>query len=84
MISGENSISIGWNGAKLQIIKEIQISRHMTIYGQTLGVFKCKNNKCLRNGEKRNLHKIKNVVFLISHMWCYDAYFVTNYVIMTS
>ena len=26
--------------------------------------------------EKR--HKIKNVVILISHMWCYDAYFVTN------
>ena len=83
MISGENPISIGWNGAKLQVIKEIQISRHMTIYGQTLGVFKRKNNKCIRNGEKTNLHKIKHVVFLISHM-CYDAYFVTNYVIMTS
>ena len=35
-------------------------------------------------GKKRNLHKIKVVVFWISHMWCYDAYFVTNYVIMTS
>ena len=50
----------------------------MTIYGQTLGVFKRENNECIRNGEKTNLHKIKNVVFLISHMWCYDAYFVTN------
>ena len=56
----------------------------MTIYGQTLGVFKRENNKCIRNGEKGNLHKIKNVVFLISHMWCYDPYFFTNYVIMTS
>ena len=26
-------------------IKEIQISRHITIYGQTLGVFKRENNK---------------------------------------
>ena len=50
----------------------------MTIYGQTLGVFKRKNNECIHNGEKINLHKIKNAVFLISHMWCYDAYFVTN------
>ena len=32
MISGESSI--GYNGVKLQAIKEIQISRHMTIYGQ--------------------------------------------------
>ena len=30
MISGENPISIG----ELQVIKEIQIFRHMTIYGQ--------------------------------------------------
>ena len=35
MISGENLISIGYNGVMLQVIKEIQISRHMTIYGQT-------------------------------------------------
>ena len=40
MISGEKLISIGQKGAKLPLIKEIQISRHMTIYGQTLGVFK--------------------------------------------
>ena len=40
MISGENPISIGQKGVKLQLIKEIQISRHMTICGQTLGVFK--------------------------------------------
>ena len=39
MISGENPISIVWKGAKLHLIKEIQISRQMTIYGQTLGVF---------------------------------------------
>ena len=39
MISGENPISIGWKDAKLHLIKEIQISRQMTIYGQTLGVF---------------------------------------------
>ena len=56
----------------------------MTIYGRTFGVFKCRNNECICNREKTNLHKIKNVVFLISHMWCYDAYFVTNYVIKTS
>ena len=35
----------------------------MTVYGQTLGVFKRENNECIRNGEKTNLHKIKNVVF---------------------
>ena len=62
MISGENPISIGENGAKLQVIKEIQISRHRTIYGQALGVFKHENNESIRNGEKTNLHKIKNVV----------------------
>ena len=37
MISGVNPISIGQNGEELQVIKEIQISRHMTIYGQNLG-----------------------------------------------
>ena len=45
----------------------------MTIYGQTLGVFKRENNEYVRNGEKTNRHKIKTVAFLISHMWCYDA-----------
>ena len=40
MTSGENLIPIGYNGVKLQVIKEIQISHHMTRYGQTLGVFK--------------------------------------------
>ena len=39
MISGENPISVGWKGAKLHLIKEIQIFRQITIYGQTLGVF---------------------------------------------
>ena len=34
MKSVENPISIGLKGVKLQIIKEIQISRQMTIYGQ--------------------------------------------------
>ena len=48
---------------KLHLIKEIQISRQMTIYGQTLGVFKLENNKCSRNGEKINLRKNKIVVF---------------------
>ena len=33
------------NGVKLQQIKEIQISRDMTIYGQTLGVLKRENNE---------------------------------------
>ena len=37
----------------------------MTTYGQTLGVFKRENNKCIRKGEKPKLHKIKIVVFLI-------------------
>ena len=50
----------------------------MPLYGQTLGVFKRENNECIRNGKKRNLHKIKIVDFLISHMWCYDTYFATN------
>ena len=59
----ENPISIGKNGVKLQAIKEIQISRHMTINGQTLGVFKRKHSECIRNGEKTKLHEIKIAVF---------------------
>ena len=35
----------------------------MIIYGQTLGVFKRENNKCIRNEENTKLHKIKIVVF---------------------
>ena len=35
----------------------------MTIYGQTLGVFKREINECIRNGERTKLHKIKIVVF---------------------
>ena len=34
MISSENPISIGQKYVKLQLIKEIQISRQMTTYGQ--------------------------------------------------
>ena len=34
----------------------------MTIYGQILGVFKRENNECIRNREKRELHKVKIVV----------------------
>ena len=41
----------------------------MTIYGQTLGVFKRENNEYIRNGKKTNLHKIKIVIYLISHIW---------------
>ena len=37
MISGENPISIGQKYVKLQLIKEIQISRQMTIYGHEAG-----------------------------------------------
>ena len=35
----------------------------MTIYGQTLGVFKLEINECIRNEERTKLHKIKIVVF---------------------
>ena len=35
----------------------------MTLYGQTLGLFQRENNECIRNREKRMLHKIKIVVF---------------------
>ena len=35
----------------------------MTIYGQTLGVFKREINECIRNEERTKLHKIKIVVF---------------------
>ena len=80
----ENSISIRWNGVKLQLIKEIQISRHMTTYGQNLGVFKRENNECSLNGEKTKLHKIKIVVLLSLGCVVYEANFVTNYVITTS
>ena len=44
-IYSKYSISIEKNGVKLQLIKEIQISRDMTIYGQTLGVLKRENNE---------------------------------------
>ena len=37
----------------------------MTMYGQTLGVFKRENNKKSCNGGKTKLHKIVIVVFLI-------------------
>ena len=77
----ENPISIGWNAVKLQLIKEIQISRHMTIYRQNLGVFKRENNECSLNGEKTKLHKIKIVVFLSLACVVYEAYFFTNYVL---
>ena len=40
----------------LQVIKEIQISRQMTIYGQTLGVNKREINECIRNRERTKLH----------------------------
>ena len=63
-IFSENLISIGEKGVKLQLIREIQISPHMTIYGQTLGVFKRENNKKSCHGEKTKLHKIEIVVFL--------------------
>ena len=55
----------------------------MTTYGQNLGGFKRENNESIRNGENTKLHKIKIIVFLIWHMWCYDAYLVLNYVIVT-
>ena len=37
----------------------------MTIYGQTLEVFKRENNECNRNGEQTNLRNIKKGVFWI-------------------
>ena len=43
-------------------MKKIQIFRQMTIYGQTLGVFKSEHNEGSSNGVKRNLHKNKIVV----------------------
>ena len=55
----------------------------MTIYGQTLGVFKRQNNECILAQEQRQCClKIKIVVFLILGMWWYDfimMYFVTKY-----
>ena len=73
MISGENPVSVGQNGVESQVIKEIQISRQMTIYGQKLGGFKRESNECFRNGEKTKLHKIKFVGFLIFHVRCYKS-----------
>ena len=57
---------------KLHLIREIQISRQMTIYGQTLGVFKHENDKRSRNGEKTKLNKIKIVgfTFRMCGLWC--------------
>ena len=62
-INRENPISIGKGGLELQVIKEIHISRHMTIFGQNVGRFKHENNECIRNGGKTKLHKIKIVGF---------------------
>ena len=70
--------------SEIQLIEEIQISRHMAIDDQKLGDFKRENNECIRNGEKAKLHEIKIVVFLTWHMRCNDAYFLTNYILMTS
>ena len=50
---------------KLESIKEIQISRQMTIYGQSLGVFQREYNEIIKNETTKLLHKIKFVVFLI-------------------
>ena len=50
---------------KLQLIKEIQISRQTTIFGQTKGYFKREKNECIGTGERTTLHKIKMVVFLL-------------------
>ena len=50
---------------RIHLIRDIQISRQMTMYGQTLGVFKRENNEYSRNGEKTILHKDKIVVFSV-------------------
>ena len=64
MSSGENPISIGLNGAKLEVIKEISnFPSHDHIWSKLRG-FKRENNECVRDGEKTYLHKIKIVVFL--------------------
>ena len=42
-----------------ELIEEIQIPCHMTIYGQNLGGFKRENNECTHNEEKAKVHKIK-------------------------
>ena len=56
----------------------------MTIYGQNQGYFKREKNDCIGTGARTKLHKIKLVVFSLQCMWCYDTFFVTKYVIMTS
>ena len=66
--NGKNFIlvfSIGLKGVKLHLVKEIQISHQMTIYGQTLVVFKRETNECSGNGKKTKMHKNKAVVFCV-------------------
>ena len=54
----------------------------MTIYGQTLGVFKRENDECIRNGEKRYLHKIEIVGYVV--LWRVFRHELRDYdVIMT-
>ena len=65
----ENPISIGKNGVKLQAIKEIQISRHMTIHGQTLGVFKRKNTMNVFATEKRQSCMKSKLQFFEFGIW---------------
>ena len=66
---------------KLQVIKEIQISRHMTIYGQTLGVFKRENRECICNGEKtaalNQNCSFLNLAYVV--LWCVFRHKLRHY-----
>ena len=79
----EKTISIGEKDVKLHLIKDIQISRQIAIYGQNLGVFKTENNEYICKKEKAKLYKNKIIIFLTLGYVVYDAHFVTNNVIWT-
>ena len=73
MISGENPFSI----KGLHLMNEIQISRQMTIYGQTEGAFKLETMNVLAT-EKRQIG-IKSFTYVVL-----SRVFRHKYVITTS
>ena len=67
-IYSENPISIGQNGVRLQLIKQNQIYRQMTIYGPNQGHFKRENNEYIGTGPMTTLHKIKLYFFYLVYV----------------
>ena len=68
-----STIAVGWS--PFPVIPTEQF--------QNYGYFKREKNGCTGTGARTKLHKIKKVIFFTQCMWCYDAFLVTKYVIVT-